>query len=100
MPCRKQSKTVMLSVFLWVLGMSSVHFVPQRAKIDGQFYGTELLPALIEEMKALGGNDFILVARLLLPGAPAHITFATVKLLEQNVPNSSGLKNGPHQAQI
>ena len=80
----KFSASVMVSAGVFYGSKGSIHFVPEKAKINANFYTTNLLPKLIEDCNNLALNDFIFQK----DGAPAHTSRVTQEdWLEQHCPD-------------
>jgi len=59
-----------------------LHFVAEKAKINADYYVTNLLPKLIKDCQSLAKDNFIFQQ----DGAPAHTARLGQQWLEQNSP--------------
>ena len=78
----KFSKGVMVSAGVCFSGKGSLHYVPHKVKINGDFYVNNLLPLLLEDARDKVGVDFIFQQ----DGAPSHAALQTQDFLVRNCP--------------
>lgn len=71
---------VMVSAGVCSAGKSRLHFVDDKAKVNADYYLTNLIPKLIEDATALMPSGFIFQQ----DGAPAHTARATQNWLRGN----------------
>jgi len=79
----KFSPSVMVSAGVCYGGKGRLHFVADKAKINADYYMTNLLPKLIEDCTEVAPRDFIFQQ----DSAPAHAARKTQEWLEQNTPD-------------
>lgn len=75
-------RSQMVSVAVSKKGKTSLHFVDPGAKVNSEYYTDTLLAAMIPEMEALTGGDFIFQQ----DGARAHTSRHTLAYLDEKVP--------------
>lgn len=69
----KFARHVMVSAGVCFAGKSRLHFVDEKAKVNADYYLTNLIPKLIEDATALMPNGFVFQQ----DGAPAHTARVT-----------------------
>ncbi len=79
----KFSASVMVSAGVCYGGKGSLHFVPEKAKINADYYTNILLPNLIEDCNNVMPDGFIFQQ----DGAPAHTSRLAQDWLEQHSPD-------------
>jgi len=79
----KFSAHVMVSAGICFGGKGRLHFVPEKVKINADFYVKDLLPKLLEDCNALLPNGFIFQQ----DGAPAHFSSLAQAWIDQRVPD-------------
>jgi len=79
----KFSPHVMVSTGICFNGKGRLHFVPDKVKINADYYVNGLLPKLMEDCEALMPNGFILQK----DGAPAHTSRQAQEWIRQNTPD-------------
>ena len=72
----------MVSAGVCYEGKGRLHFVPEKAKINAEFYTGQLLPALVQDIRTLLNNNFIFQQ----DGAPAHTSQQAQNWLQQHCP--------------
>ena len=80
----KFSSHVMVSAGISYSGKGRLHFVADKAKINTDYYVTNLLPKLIEDCHNLMPNKNFIFQQ---DGAPAHTSQRTQEWLEENSPD-------------
>jgi hypothetical protein len=79
----KFSPSAMVSAGVCYGGKGRLHFVADKAKINADYYMTNLLPKLIEDCTEVAPRDFIFQQ----DSAPAHAARKTQEWIEQNTPD-------------
>jgi DDE superfamily endonuclease len=79
----KFSPHVMVSAGICYGGKGRLHFIAEEAKVNAEYYITNLLPKLIEDCHNLVPGNFIFQQ----DGAPAHTARTTQQWIEQNSPD-------------
>jgi hypothetical protein len=79
----KFSAHVMVSAGVSFAGKGRLHFVPDKTKIDANYYVNNLLPSLVDDCENLMPGDFIFQQ----DGAPAHTARLTQDWLAVNCPD-------------
>jgi inhibitor of nuclear factor kappa-B kinase subunit alpha len=79
----KFSPSVMVSAGVCFGGKGRLHFVADKAKINADYYMTNLLPRLIENCNNVAPDEFIFQQ----DSAPAHAARQTQEWLQQNTPD-------------
>jgi len=87
----KFSRRVMVSAGVCYNGKGRLHFVPEKAKINADYYISNLLPELLEDCFEKVGNSFIFQQ----DGAPAHTANQTQNFLHMNCPDFIGKDEWP-----
>ena len=72
----------MVSAGVCFHGKGRLHFVPEKAKINAQFYTDQLLPQLVQDCRTLLNDEFVFQQ----DGAPAHTSQQTQDWLQQQCP--------------
>ena len=74
------SKSVTVSVGVWKLGCTAIHFVEPGVKVNGEYYRNHLLAQkLLPDMCQLSQDEFFVFQQ---DGAPAHRAHDTITFLE------------------
>ena len=76
----KFSQHVMVSAGVCYAGKGRLHFIPDKAKINAEFYTSDLLPLLLEDCHNLLQQNFVFQQ----DGAPAHTAQQTQEWLTNN----------------
>src|SRR5688572_14866639 len=76
-------------------GKGRLHFVPEKVKLNADFYVNDLLPKRIEDCEGLLPNNFIFHQ----DGAPAH-SLASLKIGSSSVVRSSSRRMSDHQTHL
>lgn len=63
-------------------GKGRLHFVPEKAKINAEFYTDQLLPQLVQDCRTLLNDEFVFQQ----DGAPAHTSQQAQDWLQQQCP--------------
>jgi len=79
----KFSQHVMVSAGVCLGGKGRLHFVPDKTKINAEYYTTSLLPLLVEDCQRLLQDDFVFQQ----DGAPGHTARQTQEWLATNTPD-------------
>ena len=79
----KFSAHAMVSAGICFGGKGRLHFVPEKVKINAQFYVKNLLPKLIEDCDSLLSNGYIFQQ----DGAPAHFSHLAQEWIGQRHPH-------------
>jgi hypothetical protein len=79
----KFSARVMVSAGICFGGKGRLHFVPEKVKINAEFYVKDLLPKLIQDCNSLLPNGFIFQQ----DGAPAHFSRLAQEWIGQRCPD-------------
>src|SRR5688572_17300592 len=75
----KFSPHVMVSAGVCFEGKGKLHFVPEKVKVNADFYVNDLIPKLIEDCEGLLPNNF----KFHQDGAPAHSFRVAQKWIKQ-----------------
>ena len=78
----KFSPHVMVSAGVCFGGKGRLHFVPEKVKVNADFYVNDLLPKLIEDCESLLPNNFTFQQ----DGAPAHSSRLAQEWIDQHSP--------------
>ena len=78
----KFSPQVMVSAGVCFGGKGRLHFVPEKVKVNSDFYVNDLLPKLIEDCESLLPNNFVFQQ----DGAPAHSSRLVQEWIDQHSP--------------
>ena len=73
----------MVSACISYSGKGRLQFVAERSTVTAAYYLKELLPSLIEDCRAVAGQDFIFQQ----DGAPAHTAECVQDFLRQTCPD-------------
>jgi len=77
------SKSVMVTVAMFSLGCTSIHFIEPGVKINGDYYeNTVLRQMLLPDIRYISGDTFIFQQ----DSAPTHRARATVEFLARETP--------------
>ena len=63
-------------------GKGKLHFVPEKVKVNADFYVNDRLPKLIEDCESLLSNNFVFQQ----DGAPAHSSRLAQEWFERHSP--------------
>jgi hypothetical protein len=80
----KFSAHVMVSAGVCFGGKGRLHFVADKAKVNAEYYITNLLPRLVEDCRNVAPNDFIFQQ----DGAPAHTARLAQEWIRLHCPDS------------
>ena len=72
----------MVSAGVCYSGKGRLHFVAENAKINSNYYTTQLLPLLVEDCRSLMGEEFLFQQ----DGAPAHTSRQAQQWRKDNCP--------------
>jgi hypothetical protein len=78
----KFSPHLMVSAGVCYSGKGRLHFVAENAKINSNYYTTQLLPLLVEDCRSLMGEEFLFQQ----DGAPAHTSHQSQQWLKDHCP--------------
>jgi hypothetical protein len=78
----KFSRSVMVSAGICFMGKGRLHFVPEKVKVNSNYYTEQLLPRLIDDCRQLMHDDFLFQQ----DGAPAHTSKQAQDWLEHHCP--------------
>ena len=81
----KFSPSVMVSAGVCYGGKGRLHFVAEKAKVNAEYYTTNLLLKLIDVCQTAASPNFIFQQ----DGAPAHTARLAQEWLQQNSPDFS-----------
>ena len=73
----------MVSAGICFQGKSQLHFVPEKAKINAEFYTGQLLPQLVQDYRSILDDEFVFQQ----DGAPAHTSQQAQDWLKQHCPD-------------
>jgi inhibitor of nuclear factor kappa-B kinase subunit alpha len=80
----KFSPSVMVSAGICYGGKGRLHFIAEKAKINAEYYTTNLLPKLIEDCQTVASAPIFIFQQ---DGAPAHTARLAQEWLQQNSPD-------------
>ena len=76
-------KKIMVSVGVSQLGKTSVFFIDSGAKVNADYYQTQLLSKMIPEMTRISNGDYIFQQ----DGARAHTAKSTISYIQNKMPD-------------
>lgn len=79
----KFSQRLMVSASVCYNGKGRLHFVPQKTKVNADYYQQQLLPELLHDSHNLLQEDFIFQQ----DGAPSHTAASVQQFLQQHCPD-------------
>src|SRR5207248_6444704 len=92
----KFSRSVMVSAGICFMGKGRLHFVPEKVKVNSNYYTEQLLPRLIDDCRQLMHDDFLFQQ----DDAPAHTSKQAQDWLEHHCPEFVNKDEWPPNHQI